>query len=303
MTNGKNAKRLRGRSTAAQRWAWAVPMMAMTGCTPAGLLTSFDRLSSASEATRVAVAVPYGSDARQKLDIWAPRHSAPGAKMPVVVFFYGGGWNEGSRSDYGFAGAAYASKGFIAVVPDYRLVPQVRFPAFVEDGAGAVRWVRDNIGRYGGDPKRISVAGHSAGAYIAGMLALDPHYVRDAGADPKVIRAAALLAGPYDFYPFTESRGRAAFGAWPKPAATQPINFVTRDAPPIFLAHGTADRIVQPRNSKRLAERLQGAGDAVELRLYPGASHVDLASSLSRPFRSRTPVLAESADFLLNHSR
>lgn len=298
----KNGKRPRGRSTAAQRWAWAVPLMAMTGCTPAGLLTSFDRLSSGSEATRVAVAVPYGSDARQKLDIWAPRHAA-NQKLPVVVVFYGGGWSEGSRSDYGFAGAAYASKGFIAMVPDYRLVPQVRFPAFVEDGAGAVRWVQENIGRYGGDPKRISVVGHSAGAYIAAMLALDPHYLRDAGAGPKAIRAAALLAGPYDFYPFTEARGRAAFGGWPKPADTQPINFVTGDAPPIFLAHGTADRIVQLRNSKRLAERLHAAGDEVELRLYPGASHVDLASSLSRPFRNRTPVLAESAEFLLDHSR
>ncbi|MFN2473982.1 MAG: alpha/beta hydrolase, partial [Sphingomicrobium sp.] len=203
-------------------------MLAMTGCSPAALLTSFDRLSSASEAKRVAVGEAYGSDPRQKLDIWAPRHVASRAKLPVVVFFYGGGWAAGSRSDYGFAGAAYASRGFITVLPDYRLVPQVRFPAFVQDGAAAVRWVHDNIGRYGGDPKRISVAGHSAGAYIGAMLALDPHYLRDAGTDPKVIRAAALLAGPYDFYPFTESRGRDAFGAWPKPAQTQPINFVTR---------------------------------------------------------------------------
>jgi acetyl esterase/lipase len=188
-------------------------------------------------------------------------------------------------------------------VPDYRLVPAVRFPSFVEDGAEAVRWVHDNIARYGGDPSRITLAGHSAGAYNAAMLALDPHFLRGAGVDPKVIRAAALLSGPYDFYPFTETRGRNAFGSWPKPAETQAVNFARADAPPIFLAHGTADRVVLPRNSKRLAEKLKAAGAPVELRLYPGASHVDLASSLSRPFRKRTPVLGESAAFLLANSR
>ena len=291
----------RGRS-AAQRWAWAAPLMAMTACTPAGLLTSVDRLSSAAEARRAAAAVAYGPDSRHKLDIWAPR-GKPAEPLPVVIFFYGGGWAEGSRSDYGFAGAAFASKGFIAVLPDYRLVPSVRFPAFVEDGALAVKWVRDNIARYGGDPRRITLAGHSAGAYNAAMLTLAPQYLRGVGVDPGIVRSAALLSGPYDFYPFTEGRGRAAFGQWKAPAETQPVNFTSRGAPPIFLGHGTSDRIVLPRNSKRLAEQLRRDGAPVELRLYPGASHVDLASSLSRPFRNRTPVLEDSARFLLANSR
>lgn len=243
----------------------------------------------------------YGADPRQKLDVWAPRR-ASGEPLPVVIFFYGGGWNGGSRGDFGFAGAAYASNGFISVVPDYRLVPNVRFPAFVEDGALAVKWVRDNIARYGGDPDRITLAGHSAGAYNAAMLTLDRRYLQNVGVDPDIVRAAALLAGPYDFYPFTEPRGRNAFGAWPNPAQTQPISFARGDAPPIFLAHGTADRVVLPRNSIRLAERLKKAGAPVTLRLYSGASHVDLISSLSAPFRRRSPVLAESARFLLHNS-
>ena len=290
------------RRNSARRWAWALPLLSLAACTPAGLLTSVDRLSSAGEAKRVASGIAYGPDPRQRLDIWAPR-ARPAQALPVVVFFYGGGWNSGSRGDYGFAGAAYAGQGFIAVLPDYRLVPQVRFPAFVEDGALAVKWVRDNIARYGGDPHRVTLAGHSAGAYNAAMLALDPHYLRGVGVDPKIVRAAALLSGPYDFYPFTEARGRDAFGQWRNPAETQPVSFARRDAPPLFLAHGTADRVVLPRNSKRLAERLRAAGAPVTLRLYPGASHVDLAASLSRPFRGKTPVLAESAQFLLNHSR
>lgn len=300
MKQDRIRKRPRGRS-AALRWAWAVPALSLTGCTPAGLLTSFDRLTSAADSRRVASGVAYGADARHKLDIWAPRSAREA--LPVVIFFYGGGWSEGSRTDYGFAGAAYAGKGFIAVLPDYRLVPAVRFPHFVEDGALAVRWVRDNIARYGGDPDRITLAGHSAGAYIGAMLALDRRFLDRAGVDPKAIRAAALLSGPYDFHPFTEPRGRDAFGHWATPAETQPVSFVRRDAPPMLLAHGSADRVVLPRNSRRLAEKLRQTGAPVELRLYPGASHVDLAASLSRPLRNRTSVLADSAEFLLRHAR
>jgi dipeptidyl aminopeptidase/acylaminoacyl peptidase len=135
------------------------------------------------------------------------------------------------------------------------------------------------------------------------MLALDPHFLRDAGVDPKVVRAAALLSGPFDFYPFTESRGRHALGAWPRPRETQPIHFARADAPPLLLAHGTADTIVMPRNSIALAARLKALRAPVTLHLYPGASHVDLAASLSRPFRRRTSALSDSADFLLRNSR
>jgi acetyl esterase/lipase len=286
----------------AQRWAWMAPVLALAACSPARLLTSLDRLSSSGEAKRVADGIAYGADPRQKLDVWAPR-TAGKAPLPVVIFFYGGGWVDGARGDYGFAGAAFASKGFIAILPDYRLVPQARFPAFVEDGALAVKWARDHAAQFGGDPKRITLAGHSAGGYIAAMLALDPHFLRDAGVDPKSIRAAALLAAPLDFYPFTEARGRDALGLWPRPAETQPISLARRDAPPLFLAAGTADTIVRPRNSKVLAARLRSLGAPVELKLYPGKGHVDLAKALSRPFRATAPVLADSSDFLLRHAR
>ena len=283
------------------RAGWAASLLALTGCTPAGFLTSLDRLSSGVESTRVGTGLAYGSDPRQQLDVWAPRARSTEA-LPVVIFFYGGGWNDGSRGDYGFAGAAYAGQGFIAIVPDYRLVPAVRFPAFVEDGALAVKWARDNAKRFGGDPQRITLAGHSAGAYNAAMLTLDRRFLRRAGVDPKIVRAAALLSGPYDFYPFTEARGRNAFGAWEKPLETQPIRLARADAPPMFLAHGSADRIVLPHNSRHLAKRLNELGAPVTLRIYPNASHVDLAASLSRPFRGRTPALAESSAFLRQHS-
>jgi acetyl esterase/lipase len=288
----------------ARKPALAASLLALTGCTPAGLLTQVDRLVSGGAAQRVAEGERFGPDPRQRLDVWAPAAAkGKGAALPIVLFFYGGGWNAGSRGDFGFAGAAYAGQGFIAIVPDYRLVPQVRFPDFVEDGALAVKWARDNAARFGGDPRRITLAGHSAGAYNAAMLALDTRFLKAAGVDPGIVRAAALLSGPYDFYPFTESRGRAAFGEFSNPLETQPVRFVRADAPPLFLAHGSNDRVVLPRNSRNLAERLKQAGAPATLRIYPGVAHVDMVAALSAPFRGRLPVLEESAAFLERHSR
>ena len=277
---------------------------ALAACSAPSLLSGLDRLTPGGDgAHRVAGAIPFGPDPRLKLDVYAPDARSSAAPLPVVIFFYGGGWVAGSRGGYAFAGKGYASKGFIAVVPNYRLVPGVRFPTFVEDSALAVKWARDNVAKYGGDPKRISLAGHSSGAYNAAMIALDRHYLTDIGVDPGIVRAAALLAGPYDFYPFTEIRGRDALGQWPRPSETQPISFARADAPPMLLAAGTADDVVKPRNSEALAARLKQLGALVELRLYPGKSHVDLAMSLSRPFRGKTPALADSAAFLLANSR
>lgn len=291
------------RGSRGRKPALAASLMALAGCTPAGLLTQVDRLVGAGEARRLAVGEAYGRHPRQRLDVWAPAKRPAGEALPVVVFFYGGGWNEGSRGDYGFAGAAFASSGFVAVLPDYRLVPEARFPTFVEDGAMAVKWARDNAARFGGDPGRITLAGHSAGAYIAAMIALDRRYLKAAGVDPKTVRAAALLSGPFDFHPFTESRGRNAFGHHPTPAETQPVNFARADAPPLFLGHGGSDRVVGAYNSRNLARRLKEAGAPVTLRIYPGVAHADLVVALSGPFRGRLPVLAESSAFLKQHSR
>jgi acetyl esterase/lipase len=280
---------------------FALGLIALAGCSPAGLLNGVSRLSG-DGATRLAVrGAAYGPLARHKLDVWVPAR-ASATPLPVIVFFYGGGWVAGDRADYGFAGRAFAAQGFVTIVADYRLVPEVRFPAFLQDGALAVRWARDNAARYGGDPKRISLSGHSAGAYQAAMLALDPRYLRDAGVDPKIIRAAALLAAPTDFYPFTEIRGRDALGAWPRPLETQPISFARADAPPLLLMHGTADTVVRPYNSERLAAKLKALGAPVEVRLYPGKSHTDLIKSLSPTFRGTTPALADSVAFLRANS-
>jgi acetyl esterase/lipase len=282
---------------AMMKTSFASAFLALAACSPPNLLSSLNKfVPGDTGAHRLAKGVSFAPDRGLKLDVWSPPRADH--KLPVVIFFYGGGWVGGSRGGYAFGGSAYAGQGFVTVVPDYRLVPTARFPAFIDDGALAVKWTRDNIARFGGDPDRIALAGHSAGSYNAAMLALDPHFLRDVGVPPNTIKGAALLSGPYDFYPFTEQRGRDALGSWSRPTDTQPINFVTPSAPPMLLATGGADEIVNPRNSQALAAKLKAAGIPVELKIYPGKSHVDLAKSFSRLFRSTTPALADSAAFL-----
>jgi acetyl esterase/lipase len=255
-----------------------------------------------THTTRVAAGVAYGAEHRQRLDVYRPERAVPGP-LPVVVFFYGGGWDSGSRGGYEFAGRAFASRGFVAVVPDYRLSPEVRFPTFVEDAARAVRWARDHAAEFGGDPARIAIAGHSAGAYIGAMLALDPRWLAAAGVGSGTVRAAALMSGPY-YSNIVDPRVTrvAAFQGWPEPAATQPFNFATADAPAMWLATGTLDRVVPPRNSEVLAARLRALGVPAEFRQYRGRGHADLVLGLSLNFRAQAPTaLDDAAEFLKAH--
>lgn len=280
-----------------RRWTGAllaVLALVTAACSPLGALNAFSPGDGGS--VRLAEGAAYGADVRQKLDIYAPTRAAPGT--PVVVFFYGGSWSSGRRQDYAFAARAIASRGLVVVVPDYRLVPQVRFPAFVQDAASAVRWTQLNVSRYGGDPARMAVMGHSAGAYIAAMVALDGKWLREAGAPPGTVKAWVGLSGPYDFYPFDVKASQDAFGPYPDPHATQPIAFARADAPPALLVHGLADTTVKPRNSEALAAALRARGAVAELKLYPGLSHTDTLVALSRLFRGKAPVLADSVGFL-----
>ena len=270
---------------------------------PPMMLNLIDKMMAPdAPVEQIAEGLDFGTAPRQQLDIWAPAKRGKD-KLPVVIFYYGGSWAFGSRQEYGFAGRAFAAHGFIAVIPDYRLVPGVVFPTFLQDSALAVKWVHDHISAYGGDPNRITLSGHSAGAYNAAMIALDGHYLRDIGVDPRVVRAAALLAGPYDFYPFDGPRTKAAFGAWPKPQETQPVTFARADAPPLLIEQGTADDVVKPRNAPRLAARLKAVGASFVLQEYPGKSHNDLVMGLSVPFRGNATTLADSVAFLKANSR
>ena len=234
--------------------------------------------------------IAYGPHERLKLDAYTPNRDetttpAAAAKgAPLVVFFYGGSWNSGHRATYRFVGQALASRGFATVIADYRLYPQVRYPDFLHDAALAVAWAVKNAQTLGADPRRIVIAGHSAGAYNAAMLALDPRWLREAGVDQQRISAWFGLAGPYEFLPIQNPDVKPVFFHPNYPANTQPIDFVGAHSPPTFLGAARDDDLVNPvRNSVALGDRLRQAGVPVTLRLYDQLSHTTLIASLSGP--------------------
>lgn len=240
----------------------------------------------------------YGPHPRQRMDIYIPQ-GAQNAPKPAIMFIYGGSWASGSKETYAFVGEALSARGFVTVIADYRLVPEVRFPVFIEDGALALRFMRDNIARFGGSSRELHLMGHSAGAYNAMMLTLDKRYLAALGLRSSDIRSTIGLSGPYDFLPLDIDITKEAFGNARFPAQTQPINFVRRDAPPIFLATGSDDTTVLPRNSERLALALGKAGArSVSLKIYPGLGHAGTVTSLSRLLQWQAPVLDDLVAFL-----
>lgn len=266
-------------------------LLIATSCSP---LKTFNSLVPKDSGVDVVARDQVFRDGpRGRLDLYAPRRRG-GEPLPIIVFFYGGSWNSGTKDGYAFAGRALAARGFLVAIPDYRLVPEVRFPAFLEDAAAAVRWVRAHAGRYGGDPDRIVLAGHSAGAYNAAMLSLDPRWL---GPDRPAIRGFAGLAGPYDFLPFDTPASRAAFGEAPDPPATQPVRFASPGDPPALLLVAGKDDLVRPRNAISLAAALRGAGVPVEVRTYDKIGHIGILTALSRLFRGKAPVLRDLAEF------
>lgn len=264
------------------------------GCSPLGVLNAVGPRDSG--VRRVARALAYGAEPRQRFDLYAPVQATADAPLPVLVFFYGGGWNSGSRELYGWAAQALAAQGFVVAVPDYRLVPAVVFPTFIEDAAAATARVAEIVGPYGGDPRRLGVLGHSAGAHLALMIALDRRYM-DAVGRPDLIRAAAGLAGPYDFLPFDVAASINAFGTTPDPRQTQPLTFARADAPPLWLGHGTADVTVHAEDTVLLEAKMRAVGGRCEARLYSGLSHEDLIATFSPLFRKKAPVLADVTTF------
>lgn len=243
---------------------------------------------------RITRDVVYGPGERGMLDVYQPK-DARGA--PVVVFFYGGSWQMGSRGLYEFVGKALARRGIVTIIPDYRLYPEIRFPEFLRDAAKATAWAKANAARFGGDPRRMLVMGHSAGAHIASMLSLDGQWLADVGLDPKKDLAGFVgLAGPYDFGPLSRDDLIDLFGGV-NVAATHPINFVTRGAPPAFLAAGRKDTTVDPGNTMRLAERMRANGTAVEVKTYDGG-HFRIILAFIGSLKWLEPVADDSAAYV-----
>jgi acetyl esterase/lipase len=247
--------------------------------------------------------VAYGPEPAQKLDVYRPREAAsapgPSAGYPVVVFLHGGNRTSGERSSYRFVGEALAAEGILTVIAGFRLYPQVRYPDFLEDCALAVAWTAREAQRYGGDPGRLHLMGHSSGAYNAAMLALDTRWLSAAGLAPSGLAGWIGLAGPYDFFPMQDPKSQPVFHHPDYPAGALPVQHVSQTAPPAFLGAASSDRLVDAgQNSTRLAEQLSAAGVPVTLKVYDRVNHYTLIGAFARPLRWLEPVRRDVVAFV-----
>ena len=245
--------------------------------------------------------IVYATGDSHTLDIYQPVSRAPG--NPVVVFFYGGAWQHGSKEDVKFVAEPLAARGITVVVPDYRLAPKVAFPAFIDDGAEAVAWTSSHIANYGGNPANLFVMGHSAGAYIAVMLAVNPAYLAKVDMKPAQLSGAIGLAGPYNFLPITWPDLKPIFEIVPDLNQTQPITFVDGKNPPLFLAAGKDDTTVDPmKNTDALYHKVLSDKGLAEEKLYPDIGHIGIITAFSPIFGPDTPVLDDTLSFVAAHT-
>lgn len=232
----------------------------------------------------------YNPSTSQALDIYVPH--AVTVETPVIIFFYGGRWQTGKKQDYRFIGSLLAGQGYIGVIPDYRKYPDVKFPAFVEDGAAAVAWVMKN---YPG--RKIYLSGHSAGAHIASLIVADEHYLKrhNINAD-HAIAGFIGLAGPYAFTP-DDADLMDMFGPPENYPNMQATTFINGHEAPMLLLYGEDDTDVKDYNHKRLTQKITTENGRVKFITYPGVDHLGIIKGFTW-LETDSPVRRDFFNFL-----
>lgn len=273
--------------------------LVLSGCAYISLVTV--NLLSLGFDGSVEKDIAYGDSDTQTLDIYMPE-SVDGSSqaLPVVVFFHGGTWRDGDKKLYRFVAATLASRGYVAVVPNYRKYPEVVFPAFVEDAAAAIAWTLNNIDQYQGDPTSVFVSGHSSGAHMGALVLTDKSYLAEHDLSPSQISGFIGLSGPYSFTPQAQEVVEV-FGDMEDYAAMQVDTFVDGTEPPMLLLHGEDDRTVGRINIERLQPVLEQNNVEVTSRFYPDTEHADILGNFSAPLQADSELLNDMIEFMQAH--
>jgi acetyl esterase/lipase len=270
---------------------WRVPVGLLT---LAVLLFSMSgyAISFTSHRTKdiayVAPTAPDFSPERHVLDVYTPNKKSAMAR-PVVVFIHGGSWNSGSKNIYWFIGRRLAKQGVVAVIINYRLAPAVEVPAMANDCARAVQWTKQHIGEYGGDPNRIYVMGHSAGAGLAALLSTDDQLFTKIGVDQNPVKGA-ILDDPagldmFDYLTKMQYSGdeRYLIPYGKNPAvwkSVSPMYHIDASCPPMLIYVGGETYPSITNSSKLFREKLQEQGVKNEITTLPGKKHIPMVVQL-----------------------
>jgi acetyl esterase/lipase len=267
----------------------AASILLASACSPLRLVSGI-----ALQGDNVVISsFDYGPEKRHKLDVYVPEEIRENS--PVVVFFYGGSWKRGEKEKYGFVGHSLSRKGYVTVIPNYRLYPEVIFPAFVEDGALAIAWLRQHVDQA---KNGVVVMGHSAGAHIAALLALDREYLEKVGQSQQTIRGMIGLAGPYGFDPLQYRSTRPIFSGTVPLEKMQPVHFACANTSPLLLFHGEDDSLVIAENSRDLSRKVAECGGNVEYFELADVNHISIVLGLADSFLGKEEILSPIAYFL-----
>ncbi len=267
-------------------------------------------LSSEVQAQTVKRDIPYAEPAleRQVLDVYSPQEAK---KLPVVFWIHGGGWQTGDKSSVQLKPQAFVDKGFVFVSTNYRLLPHVDMESIIRDIAKSIHWVHDHVAEHGGDPQRILVMGHSAGAQLAALVCIDERYLKAEGLSLDIIKGCVPVDGDtYDvpaIIEVAETRWRvhglqpAKFGHRAKfgndPAKHRDFSAVTHVArgkgiPPFLILH-VADHPDTSAQAQRLGNVLKEAGLPVTVFGARDTTHTKINADLGLPEDPSTKALFE----------
>lgn len=242
------------------------------------------RLTEALKLVRAFRDIAYGPDYYQKVDVFAPAEGGTG--LPVLLFLHGGGWSGGYKEMLGFMAPAVVALNAVFVSVSYRLVPESPYPAAVDDTADAVAWAYRHIARHGGDPGRLHLGGHSAGAQLAALVALRGDLLAGRGLPRGVVRSATSVSGPLDLVfdarrkeHQADIRMRDRFIGRPADiAAANPIAHVHEHAPPFYISVGQEDFPSIIDSGSRMAAVLAARGVPVIHDVFAGHGHFDTSA-------------------------
>ena len=260
---------------------------------------------SSSAGVGVSKDINYGDAPLQNLDMYYPKplvqamqtQSVIDKSYPMVVFVYGGSWENGSKEDYAFVGQSLAQAGYVTAVVNYRKAPEHVYPDFVKDTAKAIAWSYDNAPKFHADPKRLAVVGHSAGAFNAVAAISNSDFLAPYGMSPSDISAVVGIAGPYS-YDFRKFDSASAFASDATPDEVMPDRQIKGTQPPYLLLTAENDKIVYDTNTIKMTQALEDFGATVETGQIKGASHATSIGAMAKPLRWVNDVRAQVLTYL-----
>lgn len=223
--------------------------------------------------TRVVLDVPYGDDYWQKIDIYLPAQAGL-SDLPVLLFLHGGGWSNGYKEWMGFMAPCFTDLPAIFVSVGYRLLPDVRFPAPLEDTVAALGWVHANIARHGGSPDRLFIGGHSAGGHLAALATLSRDRLAEAGLPDDVVKACFPVSAVFEFaMGELEARNKPLLVRPQDAPIASPLNHVRGNRVPFYIIWGDNDLEYVMRTGPLMVERLAREQGRVEHQVFSGYDH------------------------------